>query len=286
MPIRPQVSIVGSGSLANSLVPILHKSGYTISEIISRDSPRSRRSANQLAAKVGASAVVAKTAKLDAALLWFCVPDREIRSAAATLARRATGKVRFAFHSSGALKSGELDPLRKSKRGIAVASVHPLMTFVPGSHPSLQGVPFAVEGDAPALRVARSVVRDLGGESFSIPPGRKSAYHAWATLTSPLFLAFLVTLEEAARAAGLTQADARRKSSPIIRQTLENYLDLGPRRSFSGPIIRGDAETVAKHLAVLRKHSEARDVYLALARSALRGLPVKNRKELSRLLQA
>jgi predicted short-subunit dehydrogenase-like oxidoreductase (DUF2520 family) len=284
--IKPQVAIVGAGSLASSIVPVLHKSGYTISEIISRDSPRSRRRASRLAAKVGTSSVVAQTAKLDASLLWFCVPDREIRSAAATLSRRVTGKVRFAFHSSGALKSGELDPLRKSKRGIAVASVHPLMTFVPGSHPSLQGVPFAVEGDAPALRVARSVVRDLGGESFSIPPARKSAYHAWATLTSPLFLAFLVTLEEAARAAGLTHADARLKSLPIIRQTLENYLRLGPRRSFSGPIIRGDAETVAKHLTTLRKHSEARDVYLALARSTLRRLPVKNRKELSRLLQA
>jgi predicted short-subunit dehydrogenase-like oxidoreductase (DUF2520 family) len=282
--IKPQVAIVGAGSLANSLVPVLYKSGYTISEIISRDSQHSRRSARKLATKVGASAVVAQTARLDAPLLWLCVPDREIQSAAAKLSRRTTGKVRFAFHSSGVLDSRELDPLRK--RGIAVVSVHPLMTFVPGSHPSLQGVPFAVEGDAPALRVARSVVRDLGGESFSIPPARKSAYHAWATLTSPLFLAFLVTLEEAARAAGLTQVDARRKSSPIIRQTLENYLRLGPRRSFSGPIIRGDAETVAKHLAALRKHSEARDVYLALARSALLRLPVKNRKELSRLLQA
>jgi len=278
------VAIVGSGSLANSLAPALHKSGYTISEIISRDSPPSRRSASKLAVKVGASAVVAETAESIGSLLWFCVPDREIRSAATTLSSRAIGKVQFAFHSSGALTSRELAPLRN--KNIAVASVHPLMTFVPGSHPSLQGVPFSVEGDAAAVRMARRVVRDLGGESFSISTARKPAYHAWATLTSPLFLAFLVTLEEAARAAGLTQADARRKSLPIIRQTLENYLRLGPRRSFSGPIIRGDAETVAKHLAVLRKHSEARDVYLALARSALRRLPVKNRKELSGLLQA
>jgi len=75
--------------------------------------------------------------------------------------------------------------------------------------------------------MARRVVRDLGGESFSISTACKPAYHAWATLTSPLFLAFLVTLEEAARAAGLTRADARKKSSPIIRQTLENYSRLG-----------------------------------------------------------
>ena len=280
---KPRVAIVGSGSLANSLAPALHKSGYTISEIISRDSPRSRRSASKLAVKVGASAVVAQTAESVGSLLWFCVPDREIRSAATTLSSRAIGKVQFAFHCSGALTSRELAPLRN--KNIAVASVHPLMTFVPGSHPSLQGVPFSVEGDATAVRMARRVVRDLGGESFSISTARKPAYHAWATLTSPLFLAFLVTLEEAARAAGLTRADARKKSSPIIRQTLENYSRLGPNRSFSGPLIRGDVNTVEKHLAVLQKHPDARNVYASLAHSALSMLPIKDRKELARLLR-
>ena len=128
------------------------------------------------------------------------------------------------------------------------------------------------------------MVRALGGECFSLPASRKAAYHAWATLTSPLLLAFLVTLEEAARAAGLTRPEARRKSLPIIRQTLENYSRLGPARSFSGPLVRGDAETVAKHLGVLKKHPGAREVYVALARAALRGLPVKNREKLKRLL--
>ena len=121
-------------------------------------------------------------AKLDADLVWLCVPDREIRVAAAALAQRAKGRVRFAFHSSGALISRELDPLRKT--GIATASVHPLMTFVPGSRPSLAGVPFALEGDAAAMRIARKIVRDLGGVSFSLPASRKPAYHAWATMTS------------------------------------------------------------------------------------------------------
>jgi predicted short-subunit dehydrogenase-like oxidoreductase (DUF2520 family) len=99
-----------------------------------------------------------------------------------------------------------------------------------------------------------------------------------------LLLSFLVTLEEAGVVAGLTRKDARRKSLPIIRQTLENYSRLGPQNSFSGPIIRGDVKTVAKHLTALKKHPEARDVYVALARSALRRLPVKNRTEMKKLL--
>jgi predicted short-subunit dehydrogenase-like oxidoreductase (DUF2520 family) len=296
---KSTVAIVGAGSLATFLAVVLNDAGFTITEIVARDSPRSRRHARALAAKVGAQTVTAHSAALDATLLWFCVPDREIRGAASALAAhlaaraaahkkgRAQGrvhsKVRFAFHSSGALLSRELEPLRKA--GAAVASVHPLMTFVAGAHPSLTGVPFAMEGDDAATRLARRIVREMGGESFSLPAARKAAYHAWATLTSPLLLAFLVTLEDVARTAGLTRQDARRKSLPIIRQTLANYSRLGPAQSFSGPLVRGDAETVARHLAVLKKYPGAREVYVALARAALRGLPVKNRDGLNRLLR-
>jgi predicted short-subunit dehydrogenase-like oxidoreductase (DUF2520 family) len=292
---QPAIALVGAGSLAAFLAVALRDAGFTIAEIIARDSPPSLRRARKLAARVGARAVAAYSAALDASLLWFCVPDREIRGAALFLADQLLARApigqkviaRFALHSSGALSSRELDPLRTA--GAAVASAHPLMTFVagahPSEHPSMKGVPFAIEGDDDATRVARRIVRELGGESFRLPASRKAAYHAWATLTSPLLLAFLVTLEEAARAAGFTREEARRKSLPIIRQTLENYSRLGPARSFSGPLIRGDAETVAKHLAVLKKHPGAREVYVALARAALRGLPVKNRDELERLLR-
>ncbi|MBZ5657207.1 MAG: DUF2520 domain-containing protein [Acidobacteriia bacterium] len=277
------MAIVGAGNLATFLAGTLRKSGYTITEIISRNSRRSRQHARTLASKVGARAVTKTTATIDAELLWFCVPDRTIREAAWSLATRAKGKVRFAFHSSGALLSRELESLRES--GAAIASVHPLMTFVPGSRPSLAGVTFALEGDAAATRLARRVVRDLGGETFVLPAARKAAYHAWATFTSPLWLAFLVTLEEAARVAGLTRADARRMSLPIIRQTLENYSRLGPEHSFSGPIIRGDATTVARHLGVLKEYPAVRNVYVALVLAALDRLPARNRKELRRLLQ-
>jgi predicted short-subunit dehydrogenase-like oxidoreductase (DUF2520 family) len=289
---KPTVAIVGVGRLATFLSMALHDAGFRITEIVARDSPRSRRRTNSLARKVGAMAVTAASAALDANLLWFCVPDAVIRSAAADLAIRLAAhakghkknKARFAFHSSGALLSRELDPLRKV--GAAVASVHPLMTFVDGAHPSLAAVPFAIEGDRAAIQLARHIVRQLGGESISLPATRKAAYHAWATMTSPLLLAFLVTLEDAAQTAGLTREDARRKSLPIIRQTLANYARLGPAGSFSGPLVRGDVETVAQHLAVLKKRPGAREVYVALAQAALRGLPVKNRGRLQRLLKA
>jgi predicted short-subunit dehydrogenase-like oxidoreductase (DUF2520 family) len=238
---------------------------------------------------VGARAVTIDLATVSADVLWFAVPDGEIRHAAAAFARMATAQAgksfppRFAFHSSGALGSRELASLRKL--GANVASVHPLMTFVPGAMPSLAEVPFAVEGDAPAVRAARAIARELGANSFILPPRHKAAYHAWATMTSPLLIAYLCTLEKAARAAGLAPKLSRQMSLPIMRQTLENYARLGPANSFSGPFVRGDAKTVAKHLALLRRDPKAGAVYAALARAALDSLPIKNRKALQQLLK-
>jgi predicted short-subunit dehydrogenase-like oxidoreductase (DUF2520 family) len=210
------------------------------------------------------------------------MPDREIAAVSRRLASVADWKEKVAFHSSGALASDELNALRRA--GAEVASVHPLMTFVNGSIPSLKGVPFAVEGDAAAVRAARRIVRDLGGEAFTIRQHHKAAYHAWGAFASPLLVATLVTAEQVARKAGLSAVQARKKMLPIVRQTIANYEALGPAGAFSGPIVRGDAETVRKHLQVLRKVPEAREVYLALARSALRYLPARDRKELEKAL--
>ena len=288
MPAKQTVAMVGAGRLAGFLAPALSEAGYKITEIVARSQALSLRRARALARRVGARAVTAKAAALDASVLWLAVPDSEIRQAATELAQRAKAlgerhRLRFAFHSSGALGSAELAPLRKA--GLAVASVHPLMTFVGGPTPALSGVPFAIEGDAAAVKAARAMVRELGGASFVLAPRLKPAYHAWATMTSPLLLAYLVTLERAAKQAGLNANDARRMALPIVRQTLNNYAQVGSAKSFSGPFVRGDVATVEKHLSLLKRSPKVRAVYTALARMAIDGLPVKNRARLIRLLK-
>lgn len=280
---KPSIAIVGPGRLGRALALELTRAGYSISEIVSRDTAASKRKARELARKVDAQASTSDNACLNADLVWFCVPDREIAAASHQLASAIVWKKKIAFHSSGALASDELKALRR--RGASVASVHPLMTFVSGSIPSLKGVPFAVEGDATAVRAARRIVWNLGGEAFTIRNQHKAAYHAWGAFTSPLLVATLVTGERLARAAGLSAAEARKKMLPIVRQTITNYEALGPAGAFSGPIVRGDTETVRKHLQVLKKVPQARDVYLALARAAVRYLPVRNRARLKKALE-
>jgi predicted short-subunit dehydrogenase-like oxidoreductase (DUF2520 family) len=279
---KPKIAIVGPGRLGSALAAALAQAGYRIREVVSGDTPVSKSRARQLARTKGARAVTATNASLDADLIWFCVPDRKIADAARELAVATQWKGKIAFHSSGALASSELSVLRR--RGAAVASVHPMMTFVRGAIPSLKSVPFAVEGDAAAIRAAHRIARDLGGQAFGIQKQSKVAYHAWGTFASPLLVALLVTAEQVAHRAGFSPAAARQNMLPIVRQTIDNYAKLGPAGAFSGPIVRGDAAIVRAHLQLLKKMPEARAVYVALARAALRHLPMRERRQAGKAL--
>lgn len=279
---KPTVAIVGPGRLGTALALALNRAGYRVSEIVSRTGSTSRSAAHSLARKLRAHASSGKP-RLDAYLIWFCVADRDIAAVARDLATQANWKGKLAFHSSGALTSDEFSALRQ--RGATVASVHPLMTFVRGSLPSLKNVPFAVEGDAAATRLARRIARDLGGEAFPIRKRDKVIYHAWGAFASPLLIALLVSAEQIGRATGISAAQARRRMLPIVRQTIANYSALGPAKAFSGPLVRGDAEIVRKHLTALRSIPMSEDVYLSLARAAIKLLPVRNRGKLSETLK-
>jgi predicted short-subunit dehydrogenase-like oxidoreductase (DUF2520 family) len=217
-------------------------------------------------------------------VIWFCVPDAEIARVARALAGKVDWKGRVALHSSGALTSDELAVLRG--RGASAASVHPLMTFVPGSRPSLAGVPFALEGDAAALRVARHVLEDMGSHVYAIRKKDKAVYHAWGTFASPLFTVLLATAEQVAALAGVNRKAAKRRMIPILLQTLANYAAFDAAGAFSGPIVRGDVDTVQRHLRVLRNVPAAREVYAALTRAALQYLPVKRKNSLKRALDS
>jgi len=289
MATKPRIVIVGAGNFGTALAVSLRGAGYAIEAVIARRRGASLRKARTLARQVGAAASVGLPAKVQAKVIWFCVPDGQIALAARDLASKIDWDGRIALHASGALASDELDALRR--RGAAVASAHPMMTFVRASQilrtqPSLAGVPFAIEGDAAAVRAARRIVADLAGYSCAIRKKDKAAYHAWGAFASPLFTALVATGEQVATLAGVRRKEARRRIIPILLQTLANYASYGADGAFSGPIVRGDVDTVRRHLRVLGKVPPAREVYMALARAALRYLPSKRRGELARALRS
>lgn len=283
MAAKPRIAIVGAGNLGTALAVSLRRAGYAIESVIARRRGASLKNAQGLAKQVGAVASVGPAADARAEVIWFCVPDGEIARAARAFAAKGKWKGKIVLHSSGALSSDELDALRR--RGASVASVHPMMTFVKDSRPSLAGVPFAIEGDAAALRVARRIVNDLAGNAYPIGKKDKAAYHAWGAFASPLFTALLATGEQVAAIAGVSHQEARRRIIPILLQTFANYAAFGAAGAFSGPIVRGDVDTVRRHLRALSAAAPAREVYSALARAALRYLPAKRRRNLGSALQ-
>ena len=265
----------------------LHGAGYVIDQVVFRNSGASRRRAAALAKRVGARAVEVARATIDSDVVWLCVPDDAIATMARSLAQNADWKGRVALHSSGALASDEMVAL--CRRGALAASVHPMMTFVAGSRQSgselsLAGVPFAIEGDAAAARASRAIVKELGGKAYTIRRQDKVAYHAWGTFASPLLTALLATTEHVAAAAGVNRREAKRRMLPILQQTLANYAARGAAGGFSGPIVRGDVETIRRHLRVLRKVPEAEQVYAALAKAAVRYLPGKRKPQVRGVL--
>jgi predicted short-subunit dehydrogenase-like oxidoreductase (DUF2520 family) len=286
---KPKITIVGPGRLGFALAQALADAGYKLDEIVFRRSVSgkkaghgSEQNARKLARRYRSRAVQLGDAKFAAEVVWLCIGDGSIASVAHSISGQASWEGKVVFHSSGALTSRELSSLRRA--GASVASVHPMMSFVHHGAEATFEVPFALEGDAKALRVAKRMVRDLGGESLRISAANKPLYHAFGAFLSPLIIANLALAERIGVKAGVPKHLVRQATAPILATTVFNYITLGAAAAFSGPIIRGDVETVRKHLAALKKVPDTEAVYRALARSALKTLPVGNKKELARLL--
>lgn len=160
------------------------------------------------------------------------------------------GKV--VLHLSGAQPAAALAGLRPA--GAAVAAMHPLMTV--SDEPARAAAHFAVatfvlDGDAKAVRAARRLVRRLGGRPVIIAGRNKARYHAGAVFASNYVLALLAVAEDQLVAAGFTRRAARAALAPLARATVDNVARIGPERALTGPILRGDLATIARHLAVL-----------------------------------
>ena len=278
---RPKIAIVGAGRVGRALAVRLTAAGYRITELISQRTPSPGGKVHVLARRLRATVSSLGGAQLDADVVWFCTPDEQVARAAAELARLVWNH-KFAFHASGVLTSDELRVLRD--RGAQVASVHPLMTFIPGVVPKLTGVTFAVEGDRGAVRLAAATVRTLGGNVLRVRKQDKAAYHVFATMICPMLVSLLATAEKVGMLAGISAARARTAMWPIIRQTVVNYEKLGPAKAFSGPIMRGDVATVRQHLASLSDRPAVERVYLALAQAAWKYLPTRNQLRMNKIL--
>jgi predicted short-subunit dehydrogenase-like oxidoreductase (DUF2520 family) len=277
------VAIIGTGNVARVLAVALLNAGVRVSEIVTRDAAESKAKGEKLARYVGARASTVKDATLDAKVVWLCVADGAIAEVAAQLAKLPVSwKRKVALHASGALTSAELSVLQK--KGAAVASLHPMSTFLPSSSYDLHGTPFGAEGDPAAVRAGKRLARKVSGGApvFSIRPEDKVLYHAIGSFTSPLNISNLNVAERIAKSIGISEPQLLMRA--ILLRTVENFIATDSAGAFSGPIRRGDVATVRKHLEALKRVPGARETYIALARNAIDHLPGKNQEEIRALL--
>jgi predicted short-subunit dehydrogenase-like oxidoreductase (DUF2520 family) len=236
VPLAPELqplAIVGAGRVGGALAGLLRDAGVRVIGPLGRGAD-------------GAGAAV----------VLLCVPDGHISAAAA-----AIGPGPLVGHCSG---SRGLEVLVPHER----FSLHPLMTFTGGSAGRLHGAGAAIDGSsARALACAAALAQTLGLHAIRIAPQDRAAYHAAASVASN----FLLTLQAAAERIAAGTGLRRELLVALVRATVDNWAALGAREALTGPVARGDHETVAaQRAAVAQRAPELLELFDALCAATAR----------------
>ncbi len=255
---------IGPGRVGTTLALALQNSHNTILGAIgtSETSPSNVQFQNMVKAPIfyweACSAVQQVLKKADMILL--CVHDNQIGPIAANLATNFPLHQRqIVCHTAGALGLNVLTPILAT--GAAIGCIHPLQTFVNPiiSVAQMAQTYFAVTGDSQSEPSLRQLVADMGAMAFTLRDADRVQYHAGAVLASNALVALMDI------AASLMPKEAGFAALlPLIEGTIANLLQVGTKQALTGPIERGDVETVIAHMANLCNHPTARLVYQAL----------------------
>lgn len=220
--------------------------------------------------------------------VFLAVPDDLIPEIAEILALQGPAPEGCpAFHCSGALSADTLAPLHS--RGYQVGSFHPLLSIARSLEGAerFRGATVALSGEPEALVAGRRIAHALDARTVTIPTSRRPLYHAAAVLASNYLLVLLEAARRMLAEAGAGEEEAMVALLPLVRSMLDNLEGLGSREALTGPVARGDLETVRLHLRVLA--SRDRELYRTLGREALElareGLPPDAAAALETVLQ-
>ncbi len=290
------IAVIGAGRLARALLPALHSAGHAVVAVSSRTVASARR-ASRLAP--GATAMTDNAAAAARArLILIAVPDGEIGAVARELAQdsgqRWSGRI--VLHHAGALGIEPLAPLRRL--GAEVGLLHPLQCLGDTALSSelLAGSRARIEGDRRARSMARRIAGALGLKVLALPDElsaeQRRLYHAAASLLSNDLVALLAIGGDLLRSIGLNERDALSALAPLARGTIAQAESRGLGAALTGPVVRGDAETIGMHLRALARRSPTGEAaHRALSRRLLQlaeerglGMSSSSRRQLARAL--
>ncbi len=241
----PTLSFIGCGKLGQTLGHLwVRQNVFEVRQILTQ----STDSAQQAASFITTGKPIGAPSQLQAADVYLIgTPDDRIADAVTLLTGSGClhpGNI--VFHCSGALPSTVLQPL--AEQGALIASVHPIKSFASAAQAigSFAGTWCGLEGDPVALQLLRPAMEAIGALPVDIRTEDKLIYHAAAVFASN----YLVTLLDAAlqsyMKAGIPEQAARGIIAPLVQGTLENVVRTGPENALTGPIARGDMQTVQR----------------------------------------
>jgi len=261
-PARLRVGVVGAGRVGTALAVALGRAGHEVSAVSAVSDASVRRIEQRLP---GVAIRHPPEVVASADLVLMTVPDDVLPGLVAGLA--ATGAAvegRLIAHASGRHGLGVLDPVVRA--GALPLALHPVMTFTgrPDDIDRLAGISFGVTAPDPLRPVAEALVVEMGGEPVFIAEEQRDLYHAALASGANYLVTLVVQASDLLRDAGVTHP--ARMLGPLLSAALDNALRLGDA-ALTGPVARGDADTVASHINALRADApEALPAYLALAR--------------------
>ncbi|MGD9958490.1 Rossmann-like and DUF2520 domain-containing protein [Nocardioides sp.] len=260
-----RIGVVGAGRVGAVLAHALRAAGHeVVSAAGESDASRNRMATLLPGVDIDKPSAVAR----DCDLLLLTVPDDMLPNVVAMLS--ASGAIhagQYVVHTSGRHGLGVL--AEAISVGAHAIALHPAMTFT-GTEvdlPRLHDCVFGVTAEEPERAVAQRLVDDLGGRTMWVPEDRRTLYHAGLAHGANHLVTLVTEAMEILSAAGA--ADPAGTLRPLLTAALDNALSSGDA-ALTGPIARGDVNTVAAHLADLQLNApQALASYVALARATL-----------------
>jgi predicted short-subunit dehydrogenase-like oxidoreductase (DUF2520 family) len=261
---------IGAGNVGASLGKYFAARGHSVTGYFSRRAADAAAAARFTDSKPFGSI---EHAVADSAVIFVTVPDRAIGDIWEIL-RKIDIKGKYICHCSGALSSRVF--AGASMCGAAGLSVHPLAAIDNRweSYLYMQSVSFTVEGERAAAAEMKAFLRAMGNPAEIIDADKKDAYHAGAVFLTNFVVALAHAGSELLLSCGLDRAFVEDASKRLFFANAENIRARGAVSALTGPVERGDAETVRKHLHCLRE--PARSLYILMSKELLRVAKEKN----------
>ena len=266
-----KIGIIGAGTVGSALAIRLAEKGYNVVAV----SSRTRASAEKLAQAIaGCQAVANNQMVADIAnIVFITTPDAVIPKVASELHWHEGQNV---VHCSGADSTETLQPARQM--GVNTGVFHPLQTLasVKQAIDNIPGSTFAIEAEEPLLTTLKEMAAALNCCWIELKASDKVIYHAAAVIASNYLVTLVKLADDLWETFGIPREQATQALLPLLKGTLNNIENVGIPQALTGPIARGDIDTVKKHITALQK--EAPDALSAYCELGLQTIPIAQAK--------